>query len=117
MKLAMQDKLSASEHLAKKLMEQLQSSVVAVTLGHFGSIIVSGDGLYRIPVFSKKVIDTVGAGDAFFSITALCVAAGLPLDLTGFIGNMTGALVTTYLGNQKSVDRTMLFNFMSSLLG
>jgi len=39
--------------------------VVAVTLGHRGSICLSKGGLFRQPAFSVPVVDTTGAGDVF----------------------------------------------------
>ena len=35
-------------------------------------------------VFSKKIVDRVGAGDAYFSVTTPCVFAGMPMDAIGF---------------------------------
>ncbi len=51
------------------------------------------DGLvHTIPAFAGNVVDTVGAGDAFLSITAPLVAAGAPAHQVGFVGNVVGAL-------------------------
>ncbi len=116
-RLAMHDRVSSPVSMAQRLLKQSGASAVAVTLGHMGSVIVNKDGSFTTPVFSKKVVDTVGAGDAFFSTSSLCVASGLPTDLTGFVGNMTGALATTYIGNKIYIDKIMLLNFAKSLLG
>lgn len=116
-KLAMHDRLSNPEALALRLLNESGSSAVAVTLGHFGSIVMNGQKLYKTPVFSKSIVDTVGAGDAFFSLTAPCLFSGMPLDMVGFVGNISGALATTYLGNKISIDKTALFNFAKSLMG
>lgn len=116
-KLAMGDKLSEPEEMAVRLMGRSNSTAVAVTLGHSGSVITDRSGFYRTPVFSKRVVDTVGAGDAFFSLTAPCITSGLPLDVVGFIGNATGALAITYLGNKNYIDKGMLLSFIKSLLG
>ena len=116
-RLAMCDKISDPPVLAERLLADSQASVVAVTLGHNGSVIVDNTMAHETPVFSKKVVDTVGAGDAFFSIASLCVASGVPLDLTGLMGNVAGGLATTYIGNKTSIDKTMLFNFVRTLLG
>jgi fructokinase len=40
---------------------------LAVTLGASGAFVVSDDGISEHPGFPAKVIDTVGAGDAFFA--------------------------------------------------
>ena len=46
----------------------------------------------RVPAFTQQVVDTVGAGDAFLSVTSPVVAAGADMEVAGFIGNAVGAL-------------------------
>lgn len=70
----------------------------------------------KTPIFSSKVIDTVGAGDAFFAFTAPCFARGMPMDLVSFIGNAVGALAVQIVCNKKPVEKQELFEFMSMLL-
>jgi fructokinase len=46
-----------------------------VTFGSAGSLIVSNHGYYRHPGIATKVVDTVGAGDAFLAtVTHLALA-------------------------------------------
>jgi sugar/nucleoside kinase (ribokinase family) len=88
-----------------------------VTLGKRGSVGLNAEGeMNRTPVFSSKVIDTIGAGDAFFSFTAPCFARGLPLDLVSFVGNAVGALAVQIVGNKKSVEKYELFAFIDAVL-
>ena len=47
--------------------------------------------MHSIPAVARKVVDTVGAGDAFLAVTAPLVAAGGERDRVGFIGNVVGA--------------------------
>ncbi len=87
-----------------------------VTLGKRGSLALAGAESVRTPIFSSKVVDTVGAGDAYFSFTAPCLAMGLPLDLVGFIGNAVGALAVQIVGNRKPVEKHELLEFIQGLL-
>ena len=73
-------------------------------------------GFFEVPVFSSKIVDRVGAGDAYFSIAAPCVAAGLPMDLVGFIGNAVGALAVRIVGNRSAVEPVPLYKFITALL-
>lgn len=116
-RLALRDKHGDISAIALRIQQDLQASTVAVTLGHSGSLMRDRDREVTIPVFSKKIIDTIGAGDAFLSITAPCVFNRIPVEVTALLGNTAGALATTYLGNKESVTATMLRNFVSSLLG
>jgi sugar/nucleoside kinase (ribokinase family) len=61
-------------------------------------------------------VDTIGAGDAFFSFTAPCFAQGLPLDMISFIGNAVGALAVQIIGNKKPVEKYELFEFINTIL-
>ena len=76
-----------------------------------------GDGTVgRIPAFTKTVVDTVGAGDAFFSVTAPMVAAGGRMIDIGLIGNAAGAMKVGIVGHRKSVEKIALMKFVTTLL-
>ena len=91
---------------------------ITVTRGHFGSITfdIENQSFFEAPVLSQKIIDTTGAGDALFSVTAPCVAAGFPLEIIPFIGNAVGALAVGVLGNQSSIEKALLYKFIMALL-
>ena len=107
------------EDLVETLCEELLCSKIAVTHGHNDTLMYSmysADKFYKIPIFSNEVKDTIGAGDAFFSITALCVANDFPTDVVGFIGNAVGALKVRTVCNRSSVEPNDLFEFIKELL-
>ena len=54
------------EQAAKVLMEK-GVKLVAVTLGKDGAYIANAEGGKRVPGFESNVVDTTGAGDAFWS--------------------------------------------------
>lgn len=58
-------------------------------------------GVHRIPAFTRTVVDTVGAGDAFLAVTAPLVAAGGGMEQIGFIGNAAGALKVGIVGHRS----------------
>lgn len=115
-RLALRNRTDGYEYLAGELKKILKSQVVAITLGHQGSLIRGKGGTYLTPVLSRNIVDPTGAGSAYLSLTSLCVRAGLPLDLVGFIGNVSGALATSYVGNKTAISRNMLLAFVNSLL-
>ena len=115
-KIAFCDKESGPCDLAKKLMEEIGASAVAITLGRKGSITSDRISCYSTPGFSKQVVDTVGAGDAFFSLAALSYVSGFDIEFTGFVGNLAGALSTTYIGNKSSITKNMFLSFAQTLL-
>ena len=117
-RLACHNKFGKLEDLAISIAKRLRCSKVAITHGHNDTLTYSSEeGFSKIPVFSKEVKDTVGAGDAFLSITSPCVAAGFPMDMVGFIGNAVGALKVRIVCNRSSVEPVPLFRFITALLG
>ena len=68
------------------------------------------------PAFTLKVKDTIGAGDAFFALAGLSVAAGAPVEVGTFMGNVAGALAANILGNKESVEKVNVLKYASTLL-
>lgn len=117
MRLACHDRVSDLRILIKQIAGKLGSKRTAITRGHLGSLTHEGDDrFFDTPVFSSKVVDRIGAGDAYLSITAPCVAADIPMDLVGFIGNAVGALAVRIVGNRSAVEPVPLYKFITALL-
>ncbi len=116
-RLACHDRTSELCELTAAIAGKLSSRQMAITRGHKGSLTYTvGGGFFEIPVFSSKIVDRVGAGDAYFSVTAPSVAAGLPMGLVGFIGNAVGALAVRIVGNRSAVEPVPLYKFITALL-
>ena len=114
---ATQNKFGDIEIIAKNILETINAGHLIVTLGKKGSVGIDKSGKFnKTPIFSTKVIDTVGAGDAFFSFTAPCFAHGMPLDLVSFVGNAVGALAVQIVGNKKPVEKHELLEFIHGIL-
>jgi sugar/nucleoside kinase (ribokinase family) len=117
-RLATQDRFGEIDDIAKKLLKKLNTDCLIITQGTKGSIGIDRKGrINRTPIFSTKVIDTVGAGDAFFAFSAPCFGQGLPLDFISFIGNAVGALAVQIVGNKKPVEKYELLEFINAMLG
>jgi bifunctional ADP-heptose synthase (sugar kinase/adenylyltransferase) len=114
---AAQDKEGEIEAVVRRMSERLGCDCLITTLGKSGSIGLNRRGEFsRVPIFSSKVIDTIGAGDAFFAFTALCALRGVPLELISFIGNAVGALAVKIVGNRRPVGKGELLEFVATLL-
>lgn len=97
--------------------ESLQCKNMIITRGEKGCICYSQkEGFSEIPAFGTKVVDRVGAGDAVFSVAALCVAQGAPMEVVGFIGNAVGADAVATVGHRNSTEKVQLLRHMDSLL-
>ena len=72
--------------------------------------------VWRIPPLETHVVDSVGAGDAFFAGVALAGAAGVPIELATFIGQLAGAQAVRIPGNRESLRKDVLVRSGMSLL-
>lgn len=117
MRLACHDRVRDLRHLIAETASKLGSRRVVVTRGHLGSMSYAvEDGFSEIPVFSSKIVDRVGAGDAYLSVAAPCVASGMSMDLVGFVGNAVGALAVRIVGNRSAIEAVPLYKFITALL-
>jgi len=94
----------------------LTPSLMSVTRGSKGSIVITKDAIYEVPSLTNKVVDTVGAGDAYLAISSLCAARNFSPELIGFIGNAVGAIAANIVGNKKPVESVELYKFIERLL-
>jgi rfaE bifunctional protein kinase chain/domain/rfaE bifunctional protein nucleotidyltransferase chain/domain len=90
---------------------------VVVTRGKYGCLCYSKEeGFFEIPAFATQVVDRMGAGDTFLSLTALCVVQKAPMEIVGFIGNAVGAQAVATVGHRRPIERVLLFKHIESLL-
>jgi len=86
---------------------------VVITLGRKGAVGFDGDYTY-CPAFTDRVIDTLGAGDAFFAVTALVAQEADMLSLLR-IGNAAGAIKSGIIGHQKEVTKHALCALLAAV--
>jgi rfaE bifunctional protein nucleotidyltransferase chain/domain len=117
-RLAVSDKDGDIETILEdKLTKRIDCRNIVVTMGKNGCITYSqDDGFQRIPAFTKTVVDTVGAGDAFLAMTSPLVATGCPMELVGFVGNTVGAIKVGIVGHRRSVEKAQLVKSVTALL-
>ena len=117
LRLANHDQFGHLKEMVEQTANALNASTLTVTQAGEGSTIFQrGRGFSHTPIFSTRVVDPLGAGDAFLAVTAPCAAAGYPPELLGFIGNCVGGLKVASLGNKECVEPVPLFKFITTLL-
>jgi fructokinase len=72
--------------------------LVATTLGPHGSLIITRESTFAHPGFPIKVVDTVGAGDAFTAGLVHAYLRGGSLSQMAEIGNLCGSYVASQPG-------------------
>ncbi len=103
--------------LSEDLSRRIDCDRITVTLGSDGCVTFEkGAGMCEAPAIAGAPVDTVGAGDAFFAITAPIVASGAAMKDIGFIGNIAGGLKVGIVGHRRTVDKVAIIKTISSLL-
>ena len=101
----------------ERLKGRLGSEYAWLTRGAEDTIGVhSGETLCSCPALEVEATDTVGAGDAFFSIASLAAARKYPVALATFIGQLAGAQGVRIVGNTEPISKSRLLKFGMSLL-
>jgi len=111
-RLATQNRTGPIEDSLLKLAEKAEKAVI--TLGKAGAIGVHNGRLTTARANTSQVIDTMGAGDAFFAVTAI-VAETAPISSLLRIGNAAAALKTQIVGHQRSISKRELVQFLAGI--
>jgi cytidyltransferase-like protein len=118
-RLACHDQFTPPLELARNIQRSIGSFAgLAMTRGPDGSFFIpKGSSLeYDTPAFDDSVVDPIGAGDAFFAMTAVLTKVGCPDVIIPFLGNVFAGLKTRILGNKTSVTRAALLKAAASIL-
>jgi len=93
-----------SDEIMKELYNyELDTNELFVTTGKQGCVFTDGKKIYRQGSFKTQIIDTIGAGDAFFGFSALCASLELPVEEKLIISSLAASLTTTWLCNEQNV--------------
>jgi fructokinase len=103
------DLTTIAESAAQTLLELApQCRLVAITLGSHGSLLADRSGTYRHPGYSVKVVDTIGAGDAFTGGMVHAYARQASLRQISDIANRCGSYVASQPGATPKLPRELL---------
>lgn len=116
-RLARSDRYSSPDILAKAVRQKLLADQsLGVTFGPNGSSLFFGYNAYRSPAFADSIVDTVGAGDCFFALSACLLKAGCHPDINLFISNVAAGLKCKIIGNKSAVSKVSLLKACAGIL-
>ncbi|MEM3067745.1 MAG: PfkB family carbohydrate kinase [Thermoplasmata archaeon] len=95
---------------------ELNTQSLYITLGAKGSLFTDGYNVYRHGSFKTQIVDTIGAGDAYFAFAVLSDVLQLPINERLLIASLAASLSTTWLCNEKSVTPENLINHANRYL-
>ena len=115
-RLARSDRWTPIQDLLVEEYTRLHATIGVVTMGHEGCMVYDGKDMVTIPALATKVVDRMGAGDAFLAWTAPLAFLGAPIDIIAFVGNVAGGIQVGIVGNEEPVDRQMVNQWVKGLL-
>lgn len=123
-RLAVRDQHAAPKDFILALPSLLDTDKIIVTQGKAGCLTYDrklhaadpNTGLTQAPALTNTIIDTIGAGDAFFAVTAPMVFTGMPLSTVGFLGNVAGAMKVGIVGHRSFIERVAYLKYLTTLL-
>ncbi len=111
-RLAASDRTSPIRDVAETLARGRFKKFI-VTHGPHGAYGWEEGKFIHAPTYTDFVRDTMGAGDAFFAVTAPMAKTGSIEDLL-LIGNAAGSLKTQIVGHRASVTKESLIEYMKA---
>ena len=107
----------ADEFLMKRLFEKLNTKAIILTMHSGGSVYYDCDGNYAtFPALITRVVDTIGAGDTFFTFASLAHYCGFCKDEILLIASIAAAISTQWLCNADSVTPEKLLEAAKAIL-
>ncbi len=91
----------------RMLCERFELRLAALTQGPQGSVLVSADDVWRCSAPKTRVVDTVGAGDAFTAALLVGILTGSSQNEANRRANAVAAYVCSQQGATPSIPRSL----------
>ncbi len=115
-RLAHHDRFTPVMDLMRTVINTQIRRPVSVTLGTRGSLYFDDEqNEHRCPVFANNLVDSTGAGDAYFTVSSLVAHIGANPMLVPFLGNCYAGIKTAIMGNKRAVSQLELVSLVKSL--
>ena len=79
----------------------LQPGCLSVTDGENGAMVRRQDEVFSLPTLSTSVVDTIGCGDAYFTLSSLAAGLRCPIRIVALAGSIAAAAVAQRRGNES----------------
>tara|TARA_A100001234_G_C12629560_1_gene387609 strand:- start:1714 stop:2241 length:528 start_codon:yes stop_codon:yes gene_type:complete len=115
-RIAIKERFGDIKKIKNKIFKEINANSIAITYGKNGTVLFNKKNTVSVPALSTNVIDTLGAGDAFFAISSIYYLLDKDIENVAFIGNVSGAIKIQYLGHEKQINSEIFFPYLKSLL-
>ncbi len=117
-RLASHNRHDPLESVARDLADRVKARHFTVTRGTKGALMLDRvkGMVHTVPALSTKVVDRIGAGDAFLSLAGLCLGGGLPSEIAALVGSAAAAIDVQIVCNREPVSSVGLLKYVTTLL-
>jgi rfaE bifunctional protein nucleotidyltransferase chain/domain len=118
LRLATHNRYDSVEVLAENVGQATNAKHVSITRGFNGAMMLDRNTstIYNAPILSTKVVDRIGAGDAFLSLAGICLAGGLSTQLATFVASAAAAIDVQIVCNRDPITPVDLYKYITTLL-
>lgn len=118
LRMAAHNRHDSLEVVSEQVGHRVRAKQLAVTRGTKGVMMFDRERgvFHKVPALSTKVVDTIGAGDAFLSLAGICLGRGLSPDVAAFIGSAAAALDVQIVCNREPIASVALYKYIITLL-
>lgn len=118
LRLAAHNRHDPLEEVSEVVAGSVGAERLAVTRGTKGVMMLDRRNrmYHKVPALSSRVVDRIGAGDAFLSLSALCLGKGVDPEVAAFVGSVSAAMDVQIVCNRDSVDPSSLKKYITTLL-
>lgn len=118
LRLAAHNRHDSIERVAEAVGQRINADFIAITRGARGVMFKDrkSGAMHCVPALSTRVLDRIGAGDAFLALAGLCIGGGSPSEVAAFVGSVSAALDVQIVGNRDAVGPAALFKYITTLL-
>lgn len=118
LRLAAHNRHDPFETVAEQVGDSVRAKQLAVTLGIEGMMMLDRENgvFYTVPALSTKVVDRIGAGDAFLSLAGICLGRGLSPEVAAFVGSAAAAIDVQIVCNREPITPVILNKYITTLL-
>lgn len=118
LRLAAHNRHDSLQVVSEQVGERAQARQLAVTRGTEGVMMFDRQRqvFYKVPALSTKVVDRIGAGDAFLSLASICLGRGLSPEVAAFVGSVAAAIDVQIVCNREPIAPVILNKYITTLL-
>jgi len=118
LRMAAHNRHDSIEVVAKQIAERVLFENLAVTRGTKGVLLHGRESQenYTVPALSTRVVDRIGAGDAFLSLAAVCLGRGMSPAVAAFVGSAAAAIDVQIVCNREPITSSVLLKYVTTLL-